>query len=102
MPYTKVLEQLTENLQLAYRQAIDADTRLDELQKAGHGKFSYIFTADEGFSTRSNRFGPYVQELGTDFSRLREAEVTTAALETVVRKLGVLLQTLQAFKQQGK
>lgn len=43
MPYTKVLEQLTENLQLAYRQAIDADTRLDELQKAGMGKFSHIF-----------------------------------------------------------
>ncbi|WP_372873051.1 prephenate dehydrogenase [Shewanella sp.] len=102
MPYTKVLEQLTENLQLAYRQAIDADSRLDELQKAGHGKFSYIFTADEGFSTRSNRFGPYVQELGEDFSHLRTSEPTAQGLETVVRKLGVLLQTLQAFKQQGK
>ncbi|MCL2918533.1 prephenate dehydrogenase [Shewanella litorisediminis] len=102
MPYTKVLEQLTENLQLAYRQAIDADTRLDELQKAGMGKFSHIFSAEEGFSTRSNRFGPYVQELGQDFADLKAAEVTPEALELVVRKLGVLLQTLQAFKSQSK
>ncbi|MBT1444164.1 prephenate dehydrogenase [Shewanella sp. JM162201] len=102
MPYSKVLEQLAENLQLAYRQAIDADARLDELHKAGLGKFSYIFTADEGFTTRSNRFGPYVQELGEEFAALKQATVTPAALELVVRKLGVLLQTLHALKTQSK
>lgn len=29
MPHTKVIEQLKENLQIAYRQAIDADAKLD-------------------------------------------------------------------------
>lgn len=33
MPHTQVIEQLKASLQTAYRQAIDADSRLDELKK---------------------------------------------------------------------
>lgn len=33
MPHTRVIEQLKQNLQTAYRQAIDADAKLDELKK---------------------------------------------------------------------
>jgi len=101
MPYTKVIEQLTDNLQLAYRQAIDADNALDELKKAGHGKFSYVFTAEEGFSTRSNRFQPYIQELAEELNSLKQAP-SAAKLETMVRKLGLLLQTLQALKSHNR
>ncbi|MGL5392575.1 MAG: prephenate dehydrogenase, partial [Shewanella sp.] len=71
MPHTKVIEQLKENLQTAYRQAIDADAKLDELKKAGHGKFTYIFTADQGFTTSSKRFLPYVQELVDELTRMQ-------------------------------
>ncbi|MEZ9197409.1 prephenate dehydrogenase [Shewanella sp. 10N.286.54.B9] len=103
MPHTQVIEQLKASLQTAYRQAIDADTRLDELKKAGHVKFDTIFTKDEGFSTTSNRFQPYVQELAAEMEAMTQNTDTMAqALEGYVRKLGLLLQTMQAFKSNAK
>ncbi|MCG9695522.1 prephenate dehydrogenase [Shewanella sp. Isolate11] len=103
MPHSQLTQQLKETLQLAYRQAIDADNKLDELKKAGHGKFSTIFTQEEGFDARSNRFSPYVQELAQEMTQLpSEGEALAPALEKLVRKLGVLLQTLQTFKSQTK
>ncbi|RTR40519.1 prephenate dehydrogenase [Shewanella canadensis] len=103
MPHTRVIEQLKDNLQTAYRKSIDADGKLDELKKAGHVKFNTIFTQEEGFSTSSNRFCPYVQELADELDKMpTDAEKLPAALEKFVRKLGVLLQTLQAFKEQSK
>ncbi|MGI2081741.1 prephenate dehydrogenase [Shewanella putrefaciens] len=102
MPHTKVIEQLKENLQTAYRQAIDADAKLDELKKAGYGKFTSIFTADQGFIISSNRFLPYVQELVDDLTTLEsQPTLDPAALETYVRQLGILLKTLQVFKKQS-
>lgn len=102
MPHTKVIEQLKENLQTAYRQAIDADAKLDELKKAGHGKFTSIFTADQGFIISSNRFLPYVQELVDDLTTLEnQPTLDPVALETYVRQLGILLKTLQVFKKQS-
>jgi cytochrome c556 len=103
MPYTKVIQQLKENLQTAYRQAIDADVKLDELQKAGHGKFSTIFSTDQGFKAQSARFLPYVQELADELETLQDKiHIEQQALEEHVIKLGVLLQTLQAFKENSK
>ncbi|ACJ27370.1 Conserved hypothetical protein [Shewanella piezotolerans WP3] len=103
MPHTQVTEQLKASLQTAYRQAIDADTRLDELKKAGHVKFDTIFTKDEGFTTASNRFQPYVQELAAEMEAMTQnTETMTQALEGYVRKLGLLLQTMQAFKSNAK
>jgi len=103
MPYTKVMQQLKENLQLAYRQAIDCDNRLDELRKAGHGKFVAIFNEEQGFTQKSNRFLPYVQELATEFETMQESVHTAPeTLEAFVKKLAMLLQTLQAFKLQSK
>ena len=103
MPHTQVIEQLKASLQTAYRQAIDADTRLDELKKAGHVKFNTIFTKDEGFSTNSNRFQPYVQELAAEMEAMTQnPDSMTQALEGYVRKLGLLLQTMQAFKSNAK
>lgn len=102
MPHTKVIEQLKENLQTAYRQAIDADAKLDELKKAGYGKFTSIFTADQGFIISSNRFLPYVQELVDDLTTLEsQPTLNPVALETYVRQLGILLKTLQVFKKQS-
>lgn len=102
MPHTKVIEQLKENLQIAYRQAIDADTKLDELKKAGHGKFTSIFTAEQGFMVSSNRFLPYVQELVDGLTKLQQqSSLDPAALETLVRQLATLLKTLHAFKKQS-
>ncbi|WP_394130248.1 prephenate dehydrogenase [Shewanella maritima] len=103
MPYTKVLQQIKENLQTAYRQSIDCDTRLDELRKAGHGKFVAIFTEEQGFSQKSNRFLPYVKELATEFETFQDStHIEPEALESFVKRLATLLQTMQAFKQSSK
>jgi primosomal protein N'' len=103
MPHTQVIEQLKASLQTAYRQAIDADTKLDVLKKAGHVKFNTIFTKDEGFSTSSNRFQPYVQELAAEMDAMsHEPDSMASKLENYVRKLGLLLQTMQTFKANTK
>lgn len=103
MPHSQLITQLQENLQIAYRQAIDADAKLDELNKAGYGKFVAIFTQDQGFAAHSNRFSPYVQELAQEMTQLpTDTDALAPALEQFVRKLGALLQTLQAFKAQAK
>ena len=44
-----IIEKLNENLKVVYRQALDADKKLDELQQQGHGKFTALFTKDAGF-----------------------------------------------------
>ncbi len=103
MPHTQVIEQLKASLQTAYRQAIDADARLDELKKAGHVKFDTIFSVSEGFTTKSNRFTPYVQELVAEMEGfIQDPESMAKALENYIPKLGLLLQTMQAFKSNSK
>ncbi|GGI87432.1 prephenate dehydrogenase [Shewanella gelidii] len=103
MPHNKVIEQLKENLQLAYRQSIDADAKLDALKKAGHGKFAAIFTKSQGFEEDYTRFCPYVAEIAADLQTLEnQAELDAEILQDVVGKLALVLQTLQAFKSQSK
>ncbi|BDM63188.1 hypothetical protein NFHSH190041_06400 [Shewanella sp. NFH-SH190041] len=101
MPYTKVLGQLKENLQLAYRQAIDADAKLNALQQAGHGKFKNVFADSLGFLTQSNRFLPYVKELAAELDEMQSDDTGPEELELMVKRLGILLQTLQAFKKRA-
>ncbi|MCF1427777.1 MAG: prephenate dehydrogenase [Shewanella sp.] len=101
MPQNKVLEQLQENLQLVYRQAIDADNKLNGLQQAGHGKFQSVFADEQGFRTRSNRFLPYVKELAQELEEMKQqAELAPEDLQLMVKRLALLLKTLQAFKRQ--
>ncbi|MCL1124818.1 prephenate dehydrogenase [Shewanella surugensis] len=103
MPHTKVQAQLQTNLQTAYRQALDADKKLDELKKSGHVKFTAIFGKEENFTTQSNRFKPYVQELATEITALpTEDETFAQALSQLLPKLALLLQTLEAFKKSAK
>ncbi|MBR9727582.1 prephenate dehydrogenase [Shewanella intestini] len=103
MPYTKIIQQIKENLQTAYRQSIDCDSRLDELHKAGHGKFVSIFNKEQGFNEQSNRFLPYVKELATDFDRFQSNQhIAPEELESFVKRLATLLQTMQVFKLSSK
>jgi len=94
-----VLTKITENMQIIYRKAIDADSALDNLQRSGKAKFSVIFTEDIGFNSRSNRFGPYVDELAKDVTML---QVDNAGIKddlaTVVKKMELLLLTLGKLK----
>ena len=103
MSYSKVFEQIQQNIQLVYRQAIDADQQLDSFKQAGHGKYKAIFSKDEGFVIESNRFKPYVAELVGEFEELKKQEQPdNQVIADLVARLGVILQTLQLFKQKAK
>ncbi|QIZ78630.1 prephenate dehydrogenase [Ferrimonas lipolytica] len=101
MSYQTIIDQIRNSLQTAYRQGIDADAVLDQIQKDGQGKFAAIFTSEAGFSTDSNRFGPYVKEMGQSLIDF-EANPSNDQLATLVKQLELLLTTLAQFRQQVK
>ncbi|PKI00893.1 hypothetical protein [Glaciecola sp. 33A] len=95
----QVLVKITENMQIIYRKAIDADSALDKLQQSGKAKFSVIFTEDNGFTTKSKRFGPYVDELASDVTMLQSNDVNIEnEITTIVKKMELMLLTLAKFK----
>jgi hypothetical protein len=95
----QVLVKITENMQIIYRKAIDADSALDKLQQSGKAKFSVIFTEDNGFTTKSKRFGPYVDELARDVTMLKSDDVNIEnEITTIVKKMELMLLTLAKFK----
>jgi hypothetical protein len=97
----KIIEALNENLRVIYRKAVDADAALNTLQSKGKGKFETIFVEGSGFSTRSKRFGPYVEELAGEVALLVEVEQSQLqdALPAIVIKIELLLTTLAKFKK---
>lgn len=99
-----VLDKLTQNMQLIYRKAIDADAALASLHQSGKGKFSNVFADDAGFTVSSKRFQPYVEELAKEVAQLAEAdeEDFKTALPVIVKKMELLLITLSNFQQSLK
>ena len=95
-----IFDKLTENMQLIYRKAIDADQSLNQLQQSGKGKFSHIFGEDSGFTANSKRFMPYVEELSNQIAELSQKDDQTiqAALPSVVKKIELLMKTLTQFQ----
>jgi len=95
-----LFEKLTENMQVIYRKAIDADQLLTNIQQSGQGKFNHVFTEDAGFSVTSKRFMPYVEELAGDIVLLQSAEQQSmeSMLQLIVKKMELLLTTLAQFK----
>lgn len=100
----KVIAALNENLQIAYRKAIDADAALDTLRASGKGKFNTIFSDETLFTSRSKRFKDYVEEVAGDVASLQSEdqgipETQQESLSLIVNKLALLLSTLEQFKQ---
>lgn len=96
-----IIEKLNENLKLAYRQALDADQKLDQLQKEGHGKFQALFNRDAGFDFEAKRFKPYVLDVAADVEALSQAEqLDEQKLKQTVVKLQHILSLLATFKDQ--
>ncbi|TMO57777.1 prephenate dehydrogenase [Pseudoalteromonas aurantia] len=94
-----VIEKLNENLKVVYRQALDADKKLDELQQQGHGKFKALFTEDAGFTFDAKRFKPYVLDVAADVEALsNNDELDQQKLTLAVTKLQNLLKLLATFK----
>ncbi|MDC8833048.1 hypothetical protein [Alteromonas gilva] len=94
-----VHQQLQETLQTLYRKAVDADAILDQLQHQQKGKFAAVFADDSGFSTRAKRFGPYVEEIASDWQAIKDLpeQEAKAALLPLVKKIELALTTLQQF-----
>ncbi|WP_298443751.1 prephenate dehydrogenase [uncultured Ferrimonas sp.] len=101
MSYQTIIDQFRNSLQTAYRQGIDADAVLDQLQKDGQGKFATIFADDAGFSTSANRFGPYIKELGETLIAF-EQQPDNQQLAKMVKQLELLLTTLAQLRAQIK
>jgi hypothetical protein len=94
-----VIEHLNENLKVLYRQALDADQKLDELQRQGHGKFAALFQKEAGFKVESKRFKPYVMDVATDVAELAESDdLDQDKLKTTVAKIQQLHTLLASFK----
>nr|WP_136250496.1 hypothetical protein [Ningiella ruwaisensis] len=103
----KVISALNENLQLIYRKALDADAVLDSLQQSGKGKFQTIFSGDTPFHTRSKRFKDYIEEVAGDVAILQgkgdlSEQDKQQKLPLIVKKLELLITTLEQFKQSLK
>ena len=93
-----VIEKLNENLKVVYRQALDADKKLDELQQQGHGKFTALFDKNAGFDFEAKRFKPYVLDVAADVESLSNDGMDEEKLKKTVIKLQQLLQLLATFK----
>ncbi|MFY8273973.1 prephenate dehydrogenase [Pseudoalteromonas sp. SSDWG2] len=94
-----IIEKLNDNLKIVYRQALDADQKLDQLQKEGHGKFQALFTQEAGFEFEAKRFKPYVLDVAADVDALSQSEeLDEELLKKAVLKLQSLLTLLATFK----
>ena len=96
----EIFNQLSDNLQLIYRKAIDADKAIDQLQSQGKGKFATIFGDNSSFETRAKRFSPYVKELALEIDALKEApeQQFTQAIPGLIKKIELMFATLANFK----
>ena len=97
-----LISSLEQNLKELYRKAIDADSHINELKKQGHGKFEAVFKDDKLFTTKADKFMPYLEETAEQILELKSKDLSEPAnqeqLETVVKKLHLLHTTLSEFK----
>jgi primosomal protein N'' len=99
-----ILNKLRENLQVIYRRSVDADEQLKLLRKNGVGKYGKIFSDKSEFNVSSKQFLPYVEEVANNIEQLPQLsdQEQAAALNNIVKKIHLLLTTLDQFKQSLK
>jgi hypothetical protein len=99
-----IIQTLSENIQLIYRKAIDADATISQLQQSGKGKFSAIFSKDSGFTIGSRFFKPYVEELAQEVLQLEKhsTQQCKILLPPIVKKIELLLTTLGQFQKSAR
>lgn len=96
---TSVEKKLQQHLQVLYRQTVDADAYLDSLRQQGKAKFQDVFTDNSTFTTNSNRFQPYLQEVTENVARWQDDKENEQLLQTIVQQLQLLTETLARLKQ---
>lgn len=93
-----VIETIRQNIALAHQQAVDCDKLIEELKSQGKGQFSAIFK--EGFTTRSDKFLPYVEEMAAhfyDLIQLGQTEIPKDDLAKIVQQLEIIFSTQAKF-----
>lgn len=95
-----IIEKLSENLQMIYRKAIDADQIISQLRNDGKGKFTAIFPSDAGFEHQGKFFKPYVEEVAKAILQLDELEqeAQKSAIARIAKQMEKLLATLSQFQ----
>ncbi|MFO6423748.1 hypothetical protein [Motilimonas sp. KMU-193] len=102
MTHEQILNSLKENIQLIYRQSVDADQAIASLKEQDKAKFSAIFGDNTPFRTRSPLFLVHVEELAADLLALQQSnddDDFKRTLAELVKKIEMMFKTLQAFKQ---
>jgi primosomal protein N'' len=97
-----IVSSLEENLKELYRKAIDADNRLKDLKKSGHGKFAAIFKDSNLFTAESDKFMPYLEETAEQILTLKNSDKDLSDakddIESIVKKLHLLHKTIADLK----
>ncbi|MGM0480383.1 MAG: primosomal replication protein PriC [Pseudomonadota bacterium] len=96
---TQIEEKLQQHLQVLYRQVVDADSYLDDLRQQGKAKFQDVFADNQVFTTSSNRFQPYLQEVTENVEQWQLQQDNEALLQVIVQQLQLLTETLARLKQ---
>lgn len=96
---TSVEKKLQQHLQVLYRQTVDADAYLDDLRQQGKAKFQDVFADNATFTTKSNRFQPYLKEVTENIERWQQDKENEQLLQTIVQQLQLLTETLARLKQ---
>ncbi|MCE2595128.1 hypothetical protein K6Y31_09885 [Motilimonas cestriensis] len=102
MTHEQILNSLKENIQLIYRQSVDADQSIEALKEQDKANFIAIFGDNTPFTTRSARFLVHVEELAADLLALQQSnsnEEFERDLPRLVKKIELMFKTLQNFKQ---
>ncbi len=104
MNQQKIVDGLKANLKEIYRKALDADTALIALREQNLAQFDSVFSNDSGFGFEADRFMPYVEALALELDKLEQTsdEAWQAELTLLVRKMELLLRTLNQFQQSLK
>ena len=99
-----IIQTLSENVHVIYRKSIDADQIISRLQHDGKGKFSAVFAKSAGFTTSSQLFKPYVEELANEVLTLEKAtqEAIKEQLPSLVKKIELMLKTLHEFQKTAR
>ena len=94
-----VEEKLQQHLQVIYRQTVDADAYLDGLRQQGKAKFQEVFADETTFTTKSNRFQPYLKEVTENVEQWQQNKDDEELLQVIVQQLQLLTETLARLKQ---
>jgi hypothetical protein len=102
MTHEQILNSLKENIQIIYRQSVDADQSIEALKEQNKANFSAIFGDSTPFLARSPLFLVYVEEIVADMLTLQQTQSDDdikRLLPGLVKKIELMFKTLQAFKQ---